>query len=382
MILISIAVIFILMISISNRLSLKYIKYDDNVYLAILVNGSEVAAIPAKGNYSVSISCTNADGKWDYESWEFEIININGIAKCSLGFVSVIPYDMVSHIKGLSKGSGDGTQNVSNAVGVWQEPVGDWRYEGKNPDNYLWFNNELWRIIGVFSDNSHGKTGKELVKIIRDNSIGSLTWQKNDVNNWEHATSSLKMLLNNFYYNGTNESTITHCYSSGTTTTGNCNFIKNGITNTVYRNMIENVTWKLGAIAAMNTSKTVYDAERGTEVTWSYPTSGTGYIGLMYPSDYGYSVLSSSCERSTSLVSYSNAACGGQSWLTGSASEWTIMPSISDSKKVWQVNSSGNASAFNGASVGRLVRPVLYLKSDVKILSGNGSVETPYIIVP
>ncbi len=36
----------------------------------------------------------------------------------------------------------------------------------------------------------------------------------------------------------------------------------------------------------------------------------------MYPSDYGYSVLANSCERTTDLVSYS----------TASGNEWTITP--------------------------------------------------------
>jgi len=27
----------------------------------------------------------------------------------------------------------------------------DYRYTGKNPDNYIKFNNETWRIIGVFN---------------------------------------------------------------------------------------------------------------------------------------------------------------------------------------------------------------------------------------
>ena len=30
-----------------------------------------------------------------------------------------------------------------------------YRYEGKNQNNYIWFNNELWRIIGVFDEASH-----------------------------------------------------------------------------------------------------------------------------------------------------------------------------------------------------------------------------------
>ena len=75
------------------------------------------------------------------------------------------------------------------------------QYEGKNPNNYIWFNNELWRIIGVFDESSHGQSGQNLVKIIRNESIGGLVWDKSSTNDW--STSSLKILLNENYYNAT-----------------------------------------------------------------------------------------------------------------------------------------------------------------------------------
>jgi len=273
-------------------------------------------------------------------------------------------------------------KGLGNSDGVYAEVSGadtNYRYEGANPNNYVSFNGELWRIIGTFNANTHGKTGQELVKIIRDTSIGGLAWQKNNVNDWEDSMSSLKMLLNNFYYNGTNESTITHCNS---TIPGNCNFIKNGITNTVYRNMIENVTWYLGGRAdASATASTFYSAERGTTVYAGRPISGTGYIGLMYPSDYGYSVLSNSCARMIHLGSYNTAACGGNAWLLRGDYEWTLTPNSDDTASGFNVYNSGYVYS-NNVGLGFSVRPVLYLKSTVKILAGNGSVATPYIIVP
>ena len=48
----------------------------------------------------------------------------------------------------------------------------DYRYIGANPNNYVKFNDELWRIIGVFdTDDGTGKVEKRL-KIIRNESIG------------------------------------------------------------------------------------------------------------------------------------------------------------------------------------------------------------------
>jgi hypothetical protein len=79
-----------------------------------------------------------------------------------------------------------------------------YRYEGKDPNNYVSFNGELWRIIGVFDSNTHGIASTNLVKIIRNEPIGSYAWDKNDTNDWPN--SSMYHLLNDYYYNGTNES--------------------------------------------------------------------------------------------------------------------------------------------------------------------------------
>ena len=99
----------------------------------------------------------------------------------------------------------------------------------------------------------------------------------------------------------------------------------------------------------------------------------------MYPSDYGYSVLASSCARTTNLGSYNKATCAGQSWLYGQGYEWTITPYSSHSYYVFRVGSLGNLSssyAYNGYSA----RPSLYLASSVYVIDGNGSMSDPYII--
>lgn len=270
-------------------------------------------------------------------------------------------------------------KSLNTGQGVYNEPATDWRYEGKSPNNWLWFNGELWRIIGVFDDSTHGKTGQSLVKIIRANAIGNISWHKNNTNSW--PASSLYSLLNNDYYNGVKTSNTTNnCYGYGTTTASNCNFDVTGIINTTYRNMIENATWKLGGISSLSTAANVYDAERGTTVYSGRPTTGTGYIGLMYASDYGYSVLSSSCARTTSLDSYNTATCGGGTWLYANGYEWTLTPGTS-TNRVWHLYRDGNVtSSLTGASSGHAIRPVLYLKSDVMKISGNGSKSSPYVI--
>ena len=80
------------------------------------------------------------------------------------------------------------------------------RYYGSNPNDYVSFNNELWRIIGVFGNN---------VKLVRSEKIGNLSWDSSEssvnggygVNEWSQA--DLQVYLNKMYYGG--DTTVT-CY--------------------------------------------------------------------------------------------------------------------------------------------------------------------------
>ena len=247
-----------------------------------------------------------------------------------------------------------------------------YRYEGKNPNNYIYFNNELWRIIGVFDSSSHGKTGEYLTKIIRNNSIGGLAFDGTSNNNW--PTTTLYSLLNTNYYNATDGTNNGNCYLNGPKITGNCNYAATGL-QSEYRNMVENATWYLGGKNGnyYNVDE-FYVKERDASSIYSgNAASGTGYIGLMYVSDYGYSILSSSCDRTINMGDYRNI----QSWLIKENGEWVITPSDDNAFMSYYINFGlGKRYSIDTESV----RPVLYLKSNVQVYAGNGSISKPYQI--
>ena len=252
-----------------------------------------------------------------------------------------------------------------------------YRYEGKNPNNYIYFNNELWRIIGVFDASSHGKTGEYLTKIIRNDSLGGYAWNKSNKNNW--STSSLYNLLNTNYYNATDGTSGGNCYQYSTTITGNCDYTETGL-QSEYRAMVENVTWYLGGKdSASYTAEAFYTGERDSLYSGNTASTTTGYIGLMYASDYGYSVLSSSCARTTNLGSYNTSACGGSSWLKKETSEWTVTHNNASSYNLFVLSSSAYLG-HNNANLGYTTRPVLYLNSTVQKISGSGTITNPYKI--
>ena len=79
----------------------------------------------------------------------------------------------------------------------------DYRYIGNTPNNYIQFNDETWRIIGVFTVEGENKELEQRIKIIRDQSIGSFSWDKKSDGTYsnEWSTSSLATMLNGDYVN-------------------------------------------------------------------------------------------------------------------------------------------------------------------------------------
>ena len=119
----------------------------------------------------------------------------------------------------------------------------------------------------------------------------------------------------------------------------------------------DGVYWNIGVSGSTSTTgKTQYDKEKTSQ------TSTTLKIGLMYASDYGYAVNNG----------YKN------NWLFTKGYEWT-MTAYSSSSPVYVVVNGGLANV--DASVGYAVRPVLYLKSNIYVISGDGSEGNPYKIM-
>ena len=331
-----------------------------------------------------------SEKNWDYTTIKkdnTQIKSLKGISNSSyecfyLGNLTTSNTITISYSKDSSASTQPDNVVFYLQSGTYNENIQNvstgYRYEGKNPNNYIYFNNELWRIIGVFDSSSHGKTGEYLTKIIRNDSLGGYAWNKSNKNNW--STSSLYNLLNTNYYNATDGTSGGNCYQYSTSITGNCDYTETGL-QSEYRAMVENVTWYLGGKGDTSyTAEVFYTGERDSTSVYSGNTSAiTGYIGLMYASDYGYSVLSSSCARTTNLDSYNTSACGGSSWLKKENIEWSITHNSASSNISFYLNSTASLN-YISASLGYATRPVLYLKSNVQVYAGDGSISKPYQI--
>ena len=344
--------------------------------------------VAAAGNYQVCYK-QSSEQNYDYTILykdNTQIKSLKGISNSDFECYYLGNLTTSNAIKVTYQKDSSGSNGSDNVVfylqsGTYNENIqtvsAGTRYEGKNPNNYVWFNNEYWRIIGVFDSGSHGQNNKNLVKIIRADVLDVLAWHKSDSNDWTAAI--LNKLLNGAYYNAQDGTSSGYCYGYGSSVTANCDYTKKGI-QAGYRKMIANVTWYLGGYSsAKATAESFYGYERGTSVYSGRPTSTTGYIGLMYPSDYGYSVLSSSCARTTNLSSYYSSTCAGASWLYGKGYEWTISPNSSDSVNVFILSYQGFLP-MDSVRDGNGARPVLYLDASVYKIDGEGTLDKPYII--
>ena len=382
-------VISALLIVINNKGDKYYeIVGYPNMKIAVSYNGDARSDFPVKDSnlfYNVIATCDNADARWDYDAWELVIGNLVSESKCKVSFTTRSKDTLYNYIVNTLYNNMDGSNNIYREDHTINgNSYSEYRYEGEDTEvyNYVWFNNELWRIIGAFPGGTPTTDANNLgdgapsvnntVKIIRDDSIGSFAWHKSNTNDWTAASLNTE-ILNNLYLNSSSGT----CYFYSTSVGKACSFVDNGLANV--QDFIENATWNLGGYNSNSvTTANMYTYERGTTVSSGRPVVTTAKVGLMYPSDYGYSVTNANCSHtSKNLNSYNSSSCGGKAWLLKYGSEWTNSPNSGYSTYVFNVGAKAYLND-NTANNGRGVRPVLYLKSNVYVTGGDGSINNPY----
>ena len=366
-----------------SELSNKFVDKTDLVYTLTSSDGGKNVAqtqVPSTNEAMVSNYAIDAGKTHTYtltitflNKDENQNDNMNVSFTTKIGINESVEY--VEPIEILGKKITDTTQIATD------DPDNNIRYIGANPNNYVYFNCsdysnqsdgtcEKWRIIGVFKNMTKEDGSKEdLVKIIRYDSLGDTVWNSN-VNDWSKAR--LQTTLNGSYYNGT--------YTTGA--------LKNDTT----RNAIESVAWNLGGPPTYDSERNSlasdwYGYERGTTVYSGRPTTWTGKIGLMYPSDCGYATSGgSTTDRAACLAKEMHdwdgsdvSDCKNNDYLYKSSyRQWTLTPNSSNFNTVFYVVGDGYVTS-SPANTTYSVRPVAFLKSNISITDvGTGTAESPF----
>ena len=288
--------------------------------------------------------------------------------------------------------------------------------------NYIWFNDENWRIVGIFdkTDDTFGNGNDEpVIKIVKDEPLSEvpseyervvqgstqeeiITYYLNyDESSYGDNLPYSQVYWSNNYYDDYDDWAIAglQYYLNDE---NNSNSYYSSISNN-YKEFIDTTTYYLGNVSTYEVTPSMsYTQERNIDDSnlssaipgFKYPGTWTGKIGLLYPSDWGYasdptiwngtntpmyeySRSGSPLERNWTLKSIYYNGVYGVYWLFSScwsmklcALFWTDTGSFGDCL----------VSRFDGGEF-RGVHPALNLKSNTQIVSGDGSYDNPYRII-
>ena len=166
------------------------------------------------------------------------------------------------------------------------------RYIGANPNNYVSFNGELWRIIGIMNNVDDGTGTKETrLKIIRDESIGKYSFDNTgEYGNNDWSSGALQKVLNEgaYWNRGSGE-----CPYGNNGAVTSCDFSAIGLTAEA-KALFSPVLWNLGRSSTYEDvlASMFYERERGTDVYEGHSTEWIGNVGFMYPSEVGAPICS------------------------------------------------------------------------------------------
>ena len=374
----------------------KNYSYDGDVILSVYVDDKSVSEAPSKGAYDVSVDCKGTGkGIWNYEEWGAVITGFQSGEKCDVNFKSrkyfsdyiIAKSETESTIKHITQAST--IQTGSNATE-------EYRYVGESSsvNNWVYFGcdsncteENLYRIIGVIpTQKEEDGSYENRVKLIKateyqENESGYLKdgygydWNIDGSNNWEYSKTQINV-LNGVYWKSLSK----------------------------YQEYIDRTVWYLGAFGngaddylhKSLSAKQVYQYERGSIKAGSGGNlQYTDYIGLMYPSDYGFSISTEYWD--TAIDSNSSAYLSNNAWLYQSylstRTEWLITPdggamdSTINSTLAYRLHTVSND--FYGMPLYRhwvnvdstgYIRPTFNLKANVMYKSGDGTSSNPYRI--
>ena len=311
---------------------------------------------------------------------------------------------------GLYKVEHDDIRYADNS---WVTP--EYRYAGVSyvddsidyVHNYVEFNNELWRIIGLVNVKTDF-TVEQRLKIVRTDgiegqndfytatSIGQPPFIFGESNDW--TTSSLKNMLNGIYY----ESQNGECSADYADTCDFSNGPVKGLDDTAKSMIDSDVIWSINEVDEsfdiehlnFGTTHRWYEYERAETSSekpyeWTKENDETYHngVGLINPSDYGYATsggtIGRDCIDSPIYNWYHNGEteCIDNDWLKPIDKEdeyyeiWTMIPSSEDI--IFTIFSDGEVYKQNNY-YNCAVWPVVYLNEGVTITDGDGSFTNPF----
>ena len=298
---------------------------------------------------------------------------------------------------------GQNVELVTSGDGLYEDQYEDGRYvyRGSEPNNYIQFNNELWRIIAKETDGTY--------KIIRDEILP----QNANYTPMAYDVENHRLTENNTYCTNPQWGCGVFAAVSGTFQTPDGKYsgtvtedssIKEYLNNTYYptlngtaKTQVQSHTFNIGSVQFLDVSG---NDSIQKNIAGEKMYQWTGNVGLVNVSDLLRASTNIACTSATDemnavMQEVLKETCG--SYLTtmspineelGGIGYWTMnafsAESDDNSNGVWNAAFDRGVGDFgifiadgvdnNGA------RPVLYLKSDIEITGGDGTKGNPFVI--
>ena len=284
-------------------------------------------------------------------------------------------------------------RKVTNGNGLYEDIYENNRYiyRGTNPDNYITFNNDLWRIVSIENDN--------MVKIVKNESIGEFA---RDVENERYKANTYCGNESNKLYGcevwGSSTTTldsegnrITRMSSTAQETLlplpeleSSLNRYLNGeyynSLNSISKSQIVVHKWNVGRLF-LNQNQTLEE-----DIFQEKLNKWEGNVALINVTDYIRSSTNPECK---SLVNSRSTPypCGKSNWLTLEKS-WTLSTGFSESTHSdWGISKNSITGNIEDVLPGHSyanslskIYPAVFLNSNIK-LSGKGTIKVPYNII-
>ena len=266
---------------------------------------------------------------------------------------------------------------VTEGDGLYEDEYEEGRYvyRGANPNNYIEFNNELWRIISKETDGTYKILRNETLPSRKFDSAGARTTgycsQGSAPNYGCNAWSSTANMVGSpsEFTNGTYTGIVDA--DSEMLTYLNGEYLESI---TVNKEKIVDHDYNIGAVKSSSSN-----VDLATQIEGEKAYKWNGNVGLISESDY---INANSDMETCGTASTNNSAyttCRNTNWMYISGTYWwTLSPDADYSRTVWAVRYDGYLSN-NYAYIFRGVRPAVYLTSNLS-LSGSGIESDPFII--
>lgn len=391
----------------TNDENINFNKYVLNTKKSGCENGGSITW--NEDNQKIESSLLTSDKCYVY----FDIFDF--IESCNAGKEDNLSCEIIKN-KDNSLIYHDGLSDYDGQANVNLEAKDySFRYSGGNPNNYLCLKNDeticsednLYRIIGLFKNEDNHYEIKVIKRIASSivlgtnenlpnsaykterneefnyyywNSANGITDGTGNGNMWQYSN------LNNANLNGYFYSYLTDTLKINKNKIVKHKFITGGFSTignayTTYQSELgENRETKIGSNACYNAGDT-----KTIRICQSDDVNFDAFIGLLYVSDFGYAAYPTAWNINlSSETEYSTSENKNNNWIIKDGnSHWTISRQSSSGHLVYDISYMGVVknpyvdSSISGISA----KPVFYLNSNVKKLSGTGSRDNPYRII-